>query len=106
MSVEIKNVVKAMARVTWTGAAIVFSGRNPGFSAIVRNNVGVYTLTLDEPFDVNNMVITLTMLSATDSVGYINPVNPGNFTVNIVDMGNNPLDSSFTIIVHEVPNMA
>jgi len=106
MAVEIKNVVKAMARVTWNGAAIAFAGRNPGFSSILRTNVGIYVLTLDEPFDVNNMVITLTMLNVTDSVGYISATNPGNFTVSVVDMGNNPLDSSFTIIVHEVPCMA
>lgn len=106
MSVEIKNVVHAMARLTWNGAAIAFPGRSPGFSAVLRVNPGVYTLTLNEQIDANNVTFSVCVLSATDTFGFINPVNPGNFTVNIVDAGNNPVDASFTIIVHEVPCQA
>lgn len=106
MSVETKNIVRAAARLTWTGAAITFPGRSPGFSAVLRTGAGIYTLTLDRAIDVNNVTISITVLSATDTFAFVNPLNAGNFTVNIVDAGNNAVDASFTVIVHEVPSMA
>lgn len=76
---------------------------NNGFTTVVRNGAGDYTLTPQNPFDINRMICIAT-LDEADARGSVSTrfVGVSSLNVVILDNANAAKDQDFTVLVIKI----
>lgn len=102
MAIETSNVIQAAANVNADAAASAFLV-NRGFSALVRNGVGDYTLTLEQSAAAAETVATATGIDAAlIAVCVVRRPLPTTVQVLTFDVAGAANEADFSLVMHKV----